>query len=396
MIAYLNNNKIRNIHILGGGTVDGVVTNWSDIGYTIIPKIIEDAYKYSKDIYDNWDASITNRAGAFGNDSRLVYFPAVDTSNVTNMQDMLANSNLQIVPFFDTSNVTNMQHTFGNTQVIEMDLRGWNTSKVTSLYATFRNCGELRTLDIRGLDLSNVTKLQEFASGCGKLTNLYCDPLNMPNLQNMSYAFQNCVGFSTLELTGWNVPQVTSMEYMFGGCSGLTSLDLRNWNTSSLQKIGQCFANCKSLQSINISGWDTSNVTDWQISLNSFLEGCSALTKVDGYFDYTSTVKNGYSETYTFRRCSQLRKFEVRNVGKHPNAVSCWFNGNYDGMKMWGENSDDIPDARESMINTLITYSFDRASAGYSNCTITLHANAKARLTDDEIAQITAKGYTIA
>ena len=55
-----------------------------------------------------------------------------------------------------------------------------------------------------------------------------------------------------------------------------------------------------------------------------------------------------------------------------------------------------IVGARQSLIDTLITYSYDRATAGYSTCTVTLHSNTKALLTEDEIAQITAKGYTIA
>ena len=35
-------------------------------------------------------------------------------------------------------------------------------------------------------------------------------------------------------------------------------------------------------------------------------------------------------------------------------------------------------------------------SIKFSTCTVTLSKNAKALLTEDEIAQITAKGYTLA
>jgi hypothetical protein len=31
----------------------------------------------------------------------------------------------------------------------------------------------------------------------------------------------------------------------------------------------------------------------------------------------------------------------------------------------WGLNSEEVPDARQSLIDTFITYSFDRAAAGY-------------------------------
>ena len=63
----------------------------------------------------------------------------------------------------------------------------------------------------------------------------------------------------------------------------------------------------------------------------------------------------------------------------------------------WGvESHYNVAGARQSLIDTLITYSFDRATAGYSVCPITLSSNTKSVLTEEEIAQITAKGFTIA
>ena len=65
----------------------------------------------------------------------------------------------------------------------------------------------------------------------------------------------------------------------------------------------------------------------------------------------------------------------------------------------WGIEDETVPlsaGARQSLVDTLITYSYDRATAGYSACTIYLYKDPKALLTQDEIAQMTAKGYTLA
>ena len=53
-------------------------------------------------------------------------------------------------------------------------------------------------------------------------------------------------------------------------------------------------------------------------------------------------------------------------------------------------------ESRLSLTYTLVDHSFDRASAGYPTCTINLSSTTKSLLTSEEIAQITAKGFTIA
>ena len=94
----------------------------------------------------------------------------------------------------------------------------------------------------------------------------------------------------------------------------------------------------------------------------------------------------GFSSIYS------LRKAVFKDIGYQSTAVQF----NTERIENWGVNTDEIPDARQSLIDSLITYSFDRASAGYPTCEITLSTNTKALLTEDEKAQIEAKGFTIA
>lgn len=61
-------------------------------------------------------------------------------------------------------------------------------------------------------------------------------------------------------------------------------------------------------------------------------------------------------------------------------------------LDRWGI---DTNENRQSLVDTLLTYSYDRATAGYSAATIKLHADTLARLTAEEIAAITAKGFTL-
>ena len=68
----------------------------------------------------------------------------------------------------------------------------------------------------------------------------------------------------------------------------------------------------------------------------------------------------------------------------------------YTTLTNWGVNSDDEPNAKQSLIDSLITYSTNRTAMGMAPQTLNLSNNTKGKLTDAEKAQITGKGYTIA
>ena len=72
---------------------------------------------------------------------------------------------------------------------------------------------------------------------------------------------------------------------------------------------------------------------------------------------------------------------------------SCAINSATFSTSQWGQGS---AKARQSLVDSLLTYSFDRAAAGYAALTITLPAASLALLTGAEKAAITAKGFTLA
>lgn len=86
---------------------------WSAIGYNGEPKSFQEMFDYSKEIYDNWDNTIIDLNSKFSEDKKLIWFPLVDTSKVTNMTSMFYYcTSLEEIPQFDTSNVTDMRYMF--------------------------------------------------------------------------------------------------------------------------------------------------------------------------------------------------------------------------------------------------------------------------------------------
>ena len=117
------------------------------------------------------------------------------------------------------------------------------------------------------------------------------------------------------------------------------------------------------------------------------------LKRIEG-ISVKSMTKMGYSDVFGFSDCPKLKYFLCKDIGTQSSVTSVQFS--YYKLTNWGVVDEEQPDAKQSLIDSLITYSYDRASAGFSACKITLSNNTKALLTEDEIAQITAKGYTIA
>ena len=108
-----------------------------------------------------------------------------------------------------------------------------------------------------------------------------------------------------------------------------------------------------------------------------------------GWLDLTNAP-----DVYNLPSNASIRRWEGRNFGAKETLTAV----NLSSCANLGLPDPEIPetaDALERMIDTFLTYSFDRNAAGYATCTIALHANAKARLTDEQKAAITAKGYTI-
>ncbi len=179
----------------------------------------------------------------------------------------------------------------GCSSLTELDLRGFDTSKVTGMSSMFSGCSSLTELDLRGFDTSKVTGMSSMFSGCSSLTELDLRGFDTSKVTGMSSMFSGCSGLTELDLRGFDTSKVTSMKYMFSGCSGLTELDLSGFNTAKVTTMEAMFENCSALTDVDVSHFDTAKVTE----MSSMFKNCSSLTWLDlGNWD----VKGIYSSMY--------------------------------------------------------------------------------------------------
>ena len=186
---------------------------------------------------------------------------------------------------------------------------------------------------------------------CRNMSNLVNFPSwTFTNITNASQIFYGCSKLSIIPSLSFD--KVTSIEYAFSNCSGITNVgELSIPSASSLFRL---FGNDTNL--VKISSLDIPSCTN----ANSMLLNCIS-----------------------------LQFLVIKNLGKQ----SAWTSLSISYSHSYGVGS---TENRQSLIDTLITYSFDRKTAGYPTFTVTLSAETKALLTDTEIAQVTAKGFTIA
>lgn len=172
------------------------------------------------------------------------------------------------------------------------------------------------------------------------------------------------VFFPQIDMSG-----VTNMEYTFSDTTNL--LYIPELNTENVESFYECFSGC-----INLIRIEGISVKSWKTTTNS-ITGTS-----DNIF---------WGMDYSDKTLGFLRYALIKDIGTVRTTSGYDFYSNSE----WGIDSDEAPDARQSLIDSLLTYSFDRRAAGYSDCKIILAKKVKAVLSQEEIDAIQAKGFIL-
>lgn len=151
-----------------------------------------------------------------------------DTANVTNMSNTFASSKITDYSFlkdWDTSSVIDLSNTFSNIVAQSLPIDKWDVSKVENLNQTFKGTTKLDDLSISKWDVSNITDMSGTFWGSGmksmdiknwntsKVTTFYAMFNSMPNLE-------------TLDLSNLDTTSATDVQYMFGGTYKLWKVTL--------------------------------------------------------------------------------------------------------------------------------------------------------------------------
>ena len=239
-----------------------------------------------------------------------------NTSKVINMNSMFSYcehlTELDLRSF-NTSNVTDMNSMFAYCYSLkELDLSSFDTSRVTDMNGMFCYCCSLENPDLSSFDTSKVTDMCSMFYSCDCLTNLNLRSFDTSRVTNMQYMFSGCNNFETLDLSSFDTSRATDMNGMFSGCEKLTELDLTGFVTSKVTDMNSMFSRCEKLTELDLSSFDTSSVT----GMTAMFSGCRDLTSLDlSSFNTTRvTYMNGMFEGCQSLTTLDLSKFNTANV----------------------------------------------------------------------------------
>ena len=167
---------------------------WADVGYDAEPKSIDIMHDVTKNIYDNWNSTVTDMSQMFENNRNITIFPLV------------------------------------------------NTSKVRYTYRTFYGCTSLQEVPL--LDMQKCQSMNDMFNGCSSLTTI---PLfDVPRVYNVSNMFSFCYRLSDESLD--NILKMCINLVSYTGTKKLSNLGISGYDTSRIQAL-------PSYQAFISAGW---------------------------------------------------------------------------------------------------------------------------------------------
>lgn len=238
----------------------------------------------------------------------------------------------------------------------------------TDLSQLYYKC--INILTIPALKTADVTNMAEMFAYCASLRSVL--GLDTSSAEDMESMFYNC---SLLEsVSRLNTINVTNMAWMFGGCGALATIP--DLDCENVKNTSNMFNSCLSLKFVQ--QLNTQKVTN----MKKMFSDCIHLERIEGLdFRSVTDIMN------IFYNCNNLKYIKVTNLGKSPLSFI-----NLSEAANWGVGSDEN---RQSVIDSLLTYSYDRTSNGMEQATVRLSTTTKALLTESELSAISAKGYEI-
>ena len=347
--------------VVGNGKFNQYIGNWNTSQVTLMNSMFNEQVEFSQDLstkivtvngvtYTAWNtANVLNMSFMFSGTTALGGLGKFNgnicnwnTSQVTNMSRMFLQKNkfnqdisTKVVTVgastytaWDTKNVLDMQFMLYVSQPggvsygeFNQNIGNWNTSKVTSLYATFYN---------------QVNFNQDLSTKAVTVNGVTYTAWDTLNVTTMAYTFSRYTVDGPLSqfngnISNWNTTKVNTLRTMFQ-LQQIFNQDISTktvtvngstytaWNTGIVTDLAYTFCNTNAFNS-SIDNWNVSNVT-------TLLSTFSGAIKFNQPLNSWNTVKvNSMGGTFTY-----AYEFNQSISNWKANIVTTFIDGTYGFM----------------------------------------------------------------
>lgn len=268
-------------------------------------------------------------------------------------------------------------------------------NQVTNFNNMFYNCNNLKK--VLPFDTSSGTNFGSMFYGCKNLTNIPC--FNTSNGTDFRYMLWNCQSLTFIPK--FDTSNGTNFNSMFGNCKNITSIPLLD--TSNGIDFSYMFANCENLISIPLL--NTSKGTDFkQMFIN-----CSKITifpqidtnKGTNFDAMFMSVSN--EETFIplldFSSATNVSNIfyqaGISNLGGFLNLGKAYLITQSANYSYYTFNLSELQILTHDSLINVINNLYDIATKGCNVQKLTLGSTNMSKLTVEEIAIATSKGWTV-
>ena len=199
-------------------------------------------------------------------------------------------------------------------------------------------------------------------NGFRNLEKLDTSGIDTSNCTNMALMFGNLFSLKELEVNHFDTSKVTNMYNIFGGLKSAEVLDLSNWNTDNVTNMSYMFNSCFKIITLNLSNFNMSKVTN-----------------ISSIF-YDSSFK-GMAVQNIIIRNHQLGKAYLSSQSE-----------NYSSYTL---DVKSLPLLTHESLMNIINGLYDIKTAGVASQQLIIDSTNIAKLTSEEIAIATNKGWTV-
>ena len=126
---------------------------------------------------------------------------------------------------------------YGLTNIIEIDLSNFDTSKVKNMSSMFCECSSLEKIYFGNINTSSVKDMNNLFHYCNKLTSIDVSNFDTSSVTTMKAMFRACASLTFIDLSNFDTHNVEDMYDMFGYNTKLITVKVSNFNTSKVKNM---------------------------------------------------------------------------------------------------------------------------------------------------------------